>query len=127
MASPWLAGDAVSDLWRLGIALAIGLIVGAERERRKGEGPDRAAAGIRTFAVVAALGGVASLPGATFVAVGGLFVGGAAIAAYALGRRSNPGLTTEILAAALLRAGAPSSPAAGPDGRTAGGLRMPST
>jgi len=96
MASPWLAGDAVTDLWRLAIALAIGLIVGAERERRKGEGPDRAAAGIRTFAAVAALGGVASLLGAHFVAVGGLFVGGAAIAAYVLGDRSDPGLTTEI-------------------------------
>jgi uncharacterized membrane protein (DUF4010 family) len=96
MASPWLSGDAVSDLWRLAISLAVGLIIGAERERRKGEGPDRAAAGIRTFAAAAGLGGVASLLGAPVVAVGGLFVGGAAIAAYVVGDRSDPGLTTEV-------------------------------
>jgi uncharacterized membrane protein (DUF4010 family) len=96
MASPWLAGEAVSDLWKLATALAIGLIIGAERERRKGEGPARAAAGIRTFAAVAALGGVTSLLGVPVVAVGGLFVGGAAIAAYLVGDRSDPGLTTEV-------------------------------
>jgi uncharacterized membrane protein (DUF4010 family) len=96
MPSPWLSGDAVTELWRLAIALAIGLILGADRERRKGEGPDRGAAGIRTFAVVAVLGGVASLLDAHFVLVGGLFVGGAAIAAYVLGPRADPGLTTEF-------------------------------
>ena len=34
---------------RLASALAIGLLIGAERERRKGEGPQRSAAGVRTF------------------------------------------------------------------------------
>ena len=33
----------------LAVALEIGLMIGAERERRKGEGPSRSPAGIRTF------------------------------------------------------------------------------
>jgi len=33
------------------VALGIGLLIGAERERRKGEGPSRSPAGIRTFTV----------------------------------------------------------------------------
>ncbi len=32
----------------LAVALGIGLLIGIDRERRKGIGPDRAAAGIRT-------------------------------------------------------------------------------
>src|SRR5262249_32260446 len=44
---------------RLAIALGIGLLIGAERERRKGTGPGRAPAGIRTFALVALAGGLA--------------------------------------------------------------------
>lgn len=46
---------------RLAIALGIVLLIGAERERRKGEGAQRGAAGIRTFAITAVLG-AASLP-----------------------------------------------------------------
>jgi uncharacterized membrane protein YhiD involved in acid resistance len=40
------------------VALGIGLLIGAERERRKGVGPGRAAAGIRTFAITSVLGAV---------------------------------------------------------------------
>lgn len=87
---------AANDLWRLVVALAIGLAIGAEREKRKGEGPARSAAGVRTFAAVAVLGGVASFLGVPVVAALGLFVGGAAVASYALGDRSDPGLTTEV-------------------------------
>jgi uncharacterized membrane protein (DUF4010 family) len=96
MPSTWFTGDAERDLWSLATALVVGLVIGAERERRKGDGPARSAAGIRTFAAVAALGGVASLLGVPVVAVGALFVGGAAIASYLAGDRSDPGLTTEI-------------------------------
>ncbi|MEQ1694706.1 MAG: MgtC/SapB family protein [Hyphomicrobiaceae bacterium] len=38
------------------VALGIGLLIGIERERRKGEGPRRAAAGLRTFAITSFLG-----------------------------------------------------------------------
>lgn len=83
--------------WRIALALAIGLVIGAERERRKGQGKNRAAAGIRTFALVGLLGGVLQSGGdAAVVVAGGLVIGAYAIVAYALGDRSDPGLTTEV-------------------------------
>lgn len=55
----------------LAVALGIGLIVGIERERRKGDGDRRAAAGLRTFAIVALAGAVAQiLPGLALVPIG---------------------------------------------------------
>jgi len=81
----------------LTVALGIGLLIGAERERRKGEGPTRSPAGIRTFTV-------ASLTGAISVIVGGqtlLAIATAGVilltaAAYWRGHEADPGLTTEI-------------------------------
>ena len=78
-------------------ALGIGLLIGAERERRKGGGPARSAAGIRTFTV-------ASLAGAASVMLGGpimLAVTVAGVAAltaisYWRSRSDDPGMTTEI-------------------------------
>ena len=90
-----LEGEAMT-LWRLAVALAVGLVIGGERERRKGEGPERAAAGIRTFALVGLLGGVASLFGVPLAVACAVFVGGAALVSYALSDRSDPGITTEI-------------------------------
>ena len=82
---------------RLAIALGIGLVIGAERERRKGKGPDRMPAGIRTFALVGLLGGVVSLiGGAALVPVAAAVVGGIAIVAYYAGDRTDPGFTTEV-------------------------------
>jgi uncharacterized membrane protein (DUF4010 family) len=84
----------------LSIALGIGLLIGAERERRKGSGPTRSAAGIRTFSVVALLGAVAVLLAGTAVLVAvTLVVGALALAAYLRTRENDPGMTTE---AALL-------------------------
>lgn len=80
----------------LAVAAGIGLLLGAERERRKGEGPHRSFAGVRTFTLAALLGGVAWLLGGAAVAVLGAVVGGLAIAAYSLGDRSDPGITTEV-------------------------------
>ncbi len=81
----------------LAVALGIGLLVGGERERRKGEGPARSPAGIRTFTVT-------SLTGATSLIVGGqgllaIVTAGVIIltaAAYWRGHENDPGLTTEI-------------------------------
>lgn len=95
-AVPAFPADVVSDLWRLAVALAVGLVIGGEREQRKGDGPRRAPAGIRTFALVGLLGGVAALAGPALVATCAVFVGAAALAGYALGDRSDPGLTTEV-------------------------------
>jgi len=83
-----------------GIALGIGLLVGAERERRKGSGPTRSSTGIRTFATVSLLGAVSlTLGGSTLLAVMALAVAGLAAMAYRLSHEQDPGLTTE---AALL-------------------------
>jgi uncharacterized membrane protein (DUF4010 family) len=82
---------------RLAIALGIGLVIGAERERRKGEGPGRLPAGIRTFAILGLLGGVvAMIGGAALVTVVAAVVGGIAIVGYYTGDRSDPGVTTEV-------------------------------
>lgn len=82
---------------KLIVALGIGLLIGVERERRKGEGPSRSFAGIRTFTLT-------SLAGATSLIVGGEILlatatAGIAVlaaAAYWLGRGDDPGLTTEV-------------------------------
>ena len=79
------------------IALGIGLLIGADRERRKGDGPSRAAAGIRTFAIV-------SLAGAAGHAIGGEVLLAAsspvwsALAGLSYWRAGpdDPGLTTEV-------------------------------
>lgn len=90
---------------RLAVALGIGLLIGSERERRKGSGPAREAAGVRTFALVALVGGAAGALGdALAVAAGALAVGSLATASYVLGDRKDPGLTSEaalVLAYAL--------------------------
>jgi len=82
---------------RLAVALGIGLVIGAERERRKGDGPHRRSAGIRTFAIVALLGGVvALLDSEALLVVGAAVVGAIATVAYWLGNREDPGFTTEV-------------------------------
>lgn len=85
------------DVVALLVAFGAGLLIGVERERRKGEGPNRAAAGVRTF-VLAALGGAmaALLDSPLLLAVGAAGVGGLAIASYLRSRADDPGLTTEI-------------------------------
>ncbi|MGO4440158.1 MgtC/SapB family protein [Rhizobium sp. RAF56] len=88
MTGPWL---------NFAVSLALGLLIGIERERRKGEGPGRGAAGIRTF-------GLATLLGAVAVEVGGhvallivlLAVSVFAALSYLRDRGDDPGLTTEI-------------------------------
>jgi uncharacterized membrane protein (DUF4010 family) len=85
---------------RLAIALGIGLLIGAERERRKGEGASRSPAGIRTFGLTCLLGGVSlQLGGEVLLAVATLAIAGLATIAYLRTSAHDPGLTTE---AALL-------------------------
>jgi uncharacterized membrane protein (DUF4010 family) len=91
---------------RAAIALAIGVLIGAEREQRKGRGPNRAAAGIRTFAVVALLGGLTWYLGQAAVVATGIVVGLFAMVAYVLGSRRDPGLTTEVALLATYAVGA---------------------
>lgn len=79
------------------VAMGIGLLIGAERERRKGTSPDRSAAGIRTFTVVALLGAVAYLVGDVMLTATALaLVGAGALIAYQRTRKQDPGMTTEF-------------------------------
>ena len=89
--------DLPSVFLNLVAALGIGLLIGAERERRKGGGPARSPAGIRTF-TIASLAGAASVmaggPGMLAVTVAGVAV--LTAIAYLRSRSDDPGLTTEI-------------------------------
>src|ERR1039457_3864504 len=86
-----------STLLGVCVALGIGLLIGAERERRKDTGPARSAAGIRTFAVAALLGAVSvMLGGGLVLAVTALTVGGGAFVAYLRTPDQDPGMTTEL-------------------------------
>ncbi len=81
----------------LTVALGIGLLIGAERERRKGEGPSRSPAGIRTFAVTSLAGAISIIVGGEVllaVATAGVIM--LTVAAYWRGHEDDPGLTTEI-------------------------------
>jgi uncharacterized membrane protein (DUF4010 family) len=84
-------------LMGLCVALGIGLLVGAERERRKGSASNRNAAGIRTFAVTSLLGAVGfALGGPLLLGVAALVVGAGMLLAYQYSRSDDPGLTTEF-------------------------------
>ncbi|MFM1959865.1 MAG: hypothetical protein RL588_1382 [Pseudomonadota bacterium] len=79
------------------LALGIGLLVGVERERSKGSGPNRGAAGLRTFALIGLVGGACGQFGQPLLtAVAGLFVAAAAVVSYRRSRPGDPGLTTEV-------------------------------
>lgn len=82
---------------RLAVALGIGLLIGTERERRKGEGPDRSPAGLRTFALASLTGAIGFVTGGVLL-LGILIIGvfGLTALAYWRGRNDDPGLTTEI-------------------------------
>jgi uncharacterized membrane protein (DUF4010 family) len=82
---------------RFAVALAVGVLIGIERERSKGQGPDRAAAGIRTFTLISLAGAISlvigSLPALlAFAAILGILVA----ISYARSRERDPGLTTEV-------------------------------
>lgn len=85
-----------AELYGYGVAFAVGLLIGIERERSKGDGPQRAAAGVRTFILVALAGAIAQRLGGVGIAVGGAFVALAALASYRRSRAEDPGLTTEV-------------------------------
>jgi uncharacterized membrane protein (DUF4010 family) len=81
----------------LAVALGAGLLIGIERERRKGEGDERGAAGLRSFAVVASSGALCQwLPVPGLVLVGAVLVAALAALSYAKSRSRDPGLTTEF-------------------------------
>ena len=103
--SPWVA---------LAVALGCGLLIGIERERRKGSGASRAPAGVRTFSIAALAGALAqSLEQPLLVAAGALMVISLSVIHYARNRTRDPGITTELalLVTFLLGATAAHDPA----------------
>jgi len=81
----------------LAVALGIGLLIGAERERRKGEGPSRSSAGIRTFTVTSLAGAISFIVGGELLlATATMGVILLTAAAYWRRHEDDPGLTTEI-------------------------------
>jgi uncharacterized membrane protein (DUF4010 family) len=79
------------------VALGSGLLIGIERERRKGTGAHRALAGVRTFTLVAMAGALAQGLGQAWLVAAGA---GLVLALIAIGywrdRSRDPGVTTEI-------------------------------
>ena len=81
----------------LAAALGCGLLIGVERERRKGEGPGRALAGLRTFALTCVTGAAAALTQIDgLIVAGALFVAALTVVAYWRDRSDDPGVTTEV-------------------------------
>ncbi len=86
-----------STLISLSVAFGVGLLIGAERERRKGSGPHRRAAGIRTFTVSSVLGAMAMLLGGMgLLGLVTAFVAGLMLLAYRRTHTDDPGVTTEM-------------------------------
>ncbi|MDQ1831633.1 MgtC/SapB family protein [Massilia scottii] len=76
----------------LGVAFGCGLLIGIERERRKGSGPTRAYAGMRSFALAAVIGAFTQLLGGALVLAGGALT----VVAYWRDQSGDPGITTEL-------------------------------
>ena len=94
------------------VALGAGLLIGLERERRKGRGQDRASAGLRTFMVAALAGAVAQTVSLWLAVMTLAGVGALAALSYWRSRSDDPGLTTELalVATALIGMQAVSQP-----------------
>ncbi len=81
----------------MAVALGCGLLIGVERERRKGEGPSRSAAGVRSFAVASLAGAIAQALGEPLLVVAGaLLVAALAVLSHWRSDREDPGFTTEL-------------------------------
>lgn len=89
------------------VALGIGMLVGLERERRKGRNERQAAAGLRTFAITALLGYLSMvLAGAVLVAVASLALVLMLCAHYRKHVDNDPDITSEIALLLVLTLGA---------------------
>ena len=90
----------LNTAWQFGAALGLGMLIGLERERTRGE--ERTFAGVRTFSLVALLGatsvfagiqaGIPWVVGVVFLAV----VAVVAVAYYVTAKGGSVGATTEI-------------------------------
>ena len=87
----------LNTLWlNFAVALGIGLLIGSERERSKGEDPDRSLAGIRTFTIVSLLGAVSIYINFWLLVASVICVTAFSAIAYVMRGGKHPGLTTEV-------------------------------
>lgn len=95
-------------LLNLAVALGVGLLIGAERERRNHERPSRSAAGIRTFSIASLVGALSyMIGGVTLLAITTAAVSVLAALSYWRTREDqDPGITTEITLVFTVLAGA---------------------
>jgi uncharacterized membrane protein (DUF4010 family) len=103
-----MSEEAIEILLSLGVALAAGFVVGAERE----QGEDARFAGIRTFPLYGLAGGIAMLLGPWAIVVIGLSVGALIAVAYFRdtaernGTKDALGMSTEVAAVVTFALGA---------------------
>lgn len=83
------------------VAFGAGLLVGVERERRKGAGPGRQPAGLRTFLVASLAGAVGQVVSPIAAGVALAAVAGLAALSYWRSSSDDPGLTTEVALIAI--------------------------
>lgn len=81
---------------QFGVALGAGFLIGLERERNKGDGPQRSPAGIRTFTLAALAGAVSFQFHVLVLAVTLAAIAGWLAIAYWRQSTDDPGLTTEV-------------------------------
>lgn len=93
-------------LFGLLTALGGGLLVGVDRERRKGDGSDRDAIGLRTCMLVALNAAIATLLGTAALVIAGIGTVAFALLSYRRSRPTDPGLTTEFALIAIYLLGA---------------------
>lgn len=95
-------------LLNLAVALGVGLLIGAERERRNRERPSRSAAGIRTFSIASLVGALSyMIGGVTLLAITTAAASVLAALSYWRTREDqDPGITTEITLVFTVLAGA---------------------
>jgi uncharacterized membrane protein (DUF4010 family) len=94
------------ELLGLAVGLGSGLLVGVEREQHKAEHAGRMAAGVRTCALIALCGGIATLLGPVALAITGSFIALATVTSYWGTRQTDPGLTTEVVLVLVFLIGA---------------------
>jgi uncharacterized membrane protein (DUF4010 family) len=81
----------------LAVAFGIGMLIGIERERSKGQGPQREVAGVRTFTLISVMGALSLLLGEAWgLLIFSLILGGIVALSYRYSREHDPGLTTEV-------------------------------
>lgn len=79
------------------VALGAGLLIGIDRERRKGSGPQRGFAGVRSFALASLAGALAQVSALPWlVVVGAAFMAVLAAIGHWRQRNDDPGVTTEL-------------------------------